>query len=79
MNLRNSFVYTKNEIITYTNLNPGGYTFYVQGINPEGIISKPSSYSFSIQRPWWQSTTFYVLEIIFFLTLLLVTLFLLYI
>lgn len=66
--------YTKNEIITYTNLDPGEYNFNVQGINSEGRTSKPGSYSFSIQKPWWQSNTFYVSEFVFFLTLLLVTL-----
>ena len=68
--------FTKNEIVTYTNLNPGEYTFYAQGINSEGIISKPARYSFSIQNPWWQSNIFYIFEFIFFLTLVLVTLFL---
>jgi len=69
-------LFQKNEVVTYTNLNPGDYTFYAQGINPEGVISIPTSYSFSIQYPWWQSKIFYLLEFVFFSTLLFTTLFL---
>jgi len=68
--------FSKNEIVTYTNLKPGEYNFYVEAINSEGIISEPSSYLFTIQYPWWQSKTFYISEILFFLILLSVTLFL---
>lgn len=69
-------LFQKNEVVTYTNLNPGDYTFYAQGINPEGVTSIPTSYSFSIQYPWWQSKIFYLLEFVFFSTLLFTTLFL---
>jgi len=68
--------YSKNEIITYTNLEPGDYRFYIQGISSEGLISDTSSFSFTINPPWWQSKTYYVSQISFFLILLLVTLFL---
>ena len=69
-------IYSKNEIITYTNLQPGNYKFYIQGISSEGIITNPEVYSFKINPPWWQSKIFYLSEILFFLILLSVTLFL---
>ena len=68
--------FTTNQIITYTNLYPGNYIFLVEGLDSEGEISKPSSYSFSISQPWWQTTTFYLIEFIFFSILLFITLFL---
>ena len=69
-------LFTKNNIITYTNLNPGSYTFLVQGLDSSSNISKPSSYSFSISYPWWQTKEFYLIEFIIFSILLFITLFL---
>tara|TARA_Y100000741_G_scaffold109672_1_gene82270 strand:- start:1529 stop:4123 length:2595 start_codon:yes stop_codon:yes gene_type:complete len=68
--------FSKNETITYTNLNPGDYKFYIQAISSEGLISDTNSFSFTINPPWWQSKIFYLSEILFFLILLSVTLFL---
>ena len=68
--------FSKNEIITYTNLKPGDYTFQVQGVSSEGLVSDTNSFSFTINPPWWQSRIFYISEILFFLTLLFITLFL---
>ncbi|MDC0972427.1 triple tyrosine motif-containing protein, partial [Candidatus Pelagibacter sp.] len=68
--------FSKNETITYTNLNPGDYKFYIQGISSEGLISDTNFFSFTISPPWWQSKIFYLSEILFFLILLSVTLFL---
>ncbi len=68
--------FSKNEIITYTNLKPGNYSFYIQGISSEGLISNTNSFSFTINPPWWQTKIFYLSEILFFLILLSITLFL---
>ena len=68
--------FSKNETITYTNLNPGDYKFNIQAISSEGLISDTNSFSFTINPPWWQSKIFYLSEILFFLILLSVTLFL---
>ena len=68
--------FTNSHNITYTNLKPGKYDFKIQGLNSNGVLSDISNYSFSIDYPWWQSKTFYIIEFIFFSILLITTLFL---
>lgn len=68
--------FTNSHNITYTNLKPGKYDFKIQGLNSNGVLSDISNYSFSIDHPWWQSKTFYIIEFIFFSILLITTLFL---
>ena len=68
--------FTTNQLVTYTNLYPGNYTFLVEGLDSDGIFSKPSSYSFIILPPWWQTKMFYLIEFILFSILLFITLFL---
>ena len=68
--------FTNSHNITYTNLKPGKYHFKIQGLNSNGVLSNISNYSFSIDYPWWQSKTFYIIEFIFFSLLLITTLFL---
>ncbi len=42
--------------ITYTNLNPGSYTFKVKSTNSDGIWSdKVTSVKVGITPPWWQT------------------------
>lgn len=42
--------------ITYTNLNPGNYTFKVKATNSDGIwSSKITSLKVEITPPWWQT------------------------
>jgi ligand-binding sensor domain-containing protein len=67
--------FTNDNNITYTNLSPGNYTFTVEGLNSLGKELKPSSFSFEIKPPWWETTYFYVGEILFFILLLLITAF----
>ena len=48
----------KNEI-TYSNLNPGTYTFKVISRNADGVWNKnPVEYRFTILPPWWQTWWF---------------------
>ncbi|MDC0037239.1 hypothetical protein OAJ30_01025 [Alphaproteobacteria bacterium] len=68
--------FTTNQIVTYTNLYPGNYIFLVEGFDSEGLLSKPSSYSFIISPPWWQTNMFYLIEFVLFSILLFITLFL---
>lgn len=62
--------------ITYTNLAPGTYNFLVQGMNSLGLISSINNYEFNINKPWWQSTTFYIIQFIIIAIFLFLTLFL---
>ncbi len=55
-----------NREATYTNLNPGAYTFVVQGSNTEGVWSKQSTeLNITIIPPWWKTSWFLVLITIF--------------
>jgi ligand-binding sensor domain-containing protein len=55
--------------MTYSNLDPGKYTFLVKSSNEEGQWNEnPATYSFTIQSPFWKLLWFQIL----FLTLLLV-------
>ncbi|MED5578556.1 MAG: triple tyrosine motif-containing protein [Nitrospinota bacterium] len=65
--------YTDSREVTYTNLPPKKYTLIIEGINSRGQELAPSNYSFEINPPWWQSTYFYVAEVLFFLVLLFFT------
>ena len=42
--------------VTYTNLNPGKYTFHVKAINSDGMESiEPASLEIIINPPFWKS------------------------
>ena len=68
--------WAKNNYVTYTNLLPGLYKLVVESKNYFGQQLQPYEYEFTITPPWWQSKIFYLSEILFFLILLSVTLFL---
>ena len=52
---------------TYTNLNPGEYIFRVKASNNDGIWNEEGvSLSLIITPPFWQTTWFYLLAILFF-------------
>src|SRR5262249_52703667 len=40
---------------SYTNLDPGTYTFHVKCANPDGFWGKPVSLSIVINPPFWQT------------------------
>ena len=61
------YVGTKREA-TYTNLDPGNYTFKVKAANPDGIWNEtPAIIELTVLPPWWRTWwayTFYVVSII---------------
>ncbi len=54
---------SKQESVTYPNLSPGNYTFYVKALNEDGISSAPVLYKFTIKSPWWLQWWFTLLWI----------------
>ncbi|ASB47704.1 ligand-binding sensor domain-containing protein [Alkalitalea saponilacus] len=53
---------------TYTNLNPGTYTFKVAGTNNDGVWSlEPKELKIVIIPPWWQTQLFRIATILFIL------------
>lgn len=63
---------TNKTSVTYSNLPPGDYTFYLKARNNDGIwTNEPSTYSFTISTPFWQTWWFYLLFFIGFIYLLL--------
>jgi signal transduction histidine kinase len=61
------FTDARNRTATYTNLNPGTYTFRVKASNNEGVWNETgAAIKITIFPPWWQTWWF---RIISFLTL----------
>lgn len=46
---------------TYTNLNPGNYTFKVKVLNPDGVWSDERTLQINIAPPFWRSTIAYLI------------------
>ncbi len=52
---------TRNNEITYSNINPGSYTFKARAVS-NGIASRETvSFSFVVNPPWWNTWWFYLL------------------
>lgn len=53
----NDWIYAKNNrSATYTNLNPGDYTFKVKATNSDGLwVDIPAQISITINSPWWRT------------------------
>ena len=65
---------TNERTAVYSNLPPGQYTFKVTSCNNEGVWNKnPTSYTFQIIAPYWQTLWFY--SLCTFITILLIYLF----
>jgi signal transduction histidine kinase/ligand-binding sensor domain-containing protein/DNA-binding response OmpR family regulator len=45
---------------TYTNLNPGHYTFKVKVLNSDGVWSEEMALEINIQPPFWRTTMAYI-------------------
>nr|MBP6796410.1 hypothetical protein [Saprospiraceae bacterium] len=61
---------SKNEV-TYTNLNPGHYTFYVKGANTDGVWNDDAiRLSIVVQPFWYQTLMFKFLSLSFLVYLL---------
>jgi len=53
-----NWVTTNRRFVQYTNLNSGDYTFMVKAQNQWGIWGDPTSLTFNISPPFWQSWWF---------------------
>lgn len=57
-------------LATYTNINPGRYTFLVTGTNNDGVWSEnPKVLQIVIVPPWWQTRTFIITLLLVLLAL----------
>lgn len=59
----------KNEA-TFTNIEPGTYTFMVSGQNGDGVWSNPAQIELIIEPAWWQTWWFNTILFIIFSSLL---------
>lgn len=54
--------------VTFTNLDPGTYTFQVRGSNNDGVWSEaPATLKITITPPWWKTTSAYAAYILLLL------------
>ena len=53
-----------NNSISYAQLAPGTYTFWVRGANSGGLWSEPARLSFTIHPPWWKTWWAYTIYLI---------------
>lgn len=60
---------SKNEV-SYTNLNPGQYTFYVKGANTDGEWNHRAIGLSIIVKPYWYQTLVFKISILLFLAFL---------
>ena len=61
---------SKRRFVTYTNLDPGDYTFRVQGSNGDGIWNNEGvALNITITPPWWQTWWFRLLMVLLFVIL----------
>ena len=59
---------------TYTNLEPGSYTFKIKACNSDGFWNlNPTRFSFIITPPFWKTGWYYASEILFFTVLIAIT------
>lgn len=64
---------SKQRIATYTNLDPGNYTFHVIGSNNDGIWNEEgTSVKITILPPFWQSWWFKSIGILFILSFIII-------
>lgn len=68
------WIETNTPSVTYTNLSPGSYTFWVKGANNDGIWSPPARMNITVLPPFWRTWWAYciyalLLAAIFFLVI----------
>lgn len=60
---------TTENYVTYSNINPGSYTFKVKAINSDGYWSdKIVEYTFTIDPPWYKTWWFYTISVLAVIT-----------
>ncbi|MBI2280199.1 MAG: hypothetical protein HYU68_05870, partial [Bacteroidetes bacterium] len=65
------FKSTTKTWVTYSNLPPGDYTFYVKARNNDGVwTNEPTTYSFTIKTPFWKTWWFYLFAFVALIYLL---------
>ncbi len=58
----------KNNVVDYPSLPAGNYTFEIKALTGDGMVSaRTASFSFSITPPFYQTSTFRFLAILFFI------------
>jgi len=65
--LKNSYKVGNNQdspVVVYHNLLPGQYDFQFRAKGKDNIWNAYQSFSFTIQKPFWQTFSFYILSII---------------
>ena len=68
------FTDAKKRTATYTNLDPGEYTFRVKGSNNDGIWNEAgSSIKIIILPPWWRTIWAYIFYILFIASIIYIT------
>jgi len=62
---------SNNRKVTYTNLDPGDYTFKVKSANKDGVWNTvPKELRIVITPPFWKTNLFYLFSVLLFLTIL---------
>jgi serine phosphatase RsbU (regulator of sigma subunit) len=66
---QNDWISDGRRYASFTNLDPGKYTFRVQGISGDGIPAKQeAAVVITINSPWWQNTWAYIIYGLIFVT-----------
>ncbi len=64
-NFDEDWVFSENRTATYTNLNPGTYTFWVKATNNDGVWNEEaSSLIIEVRPPWWATIWFRLLIVV---------------
>ncbi len=62
---------SKDRLVTYSNLPPGTYTFKLISANNEGVWNTtPKYFTFTIDKPFWQTWWFIIITTLFVITVL---------
>lgn len=61
---------TRETRITYSNLDPEKYIFKVKACNNDGVWQEPTTFSFIVKPPYWETGWFYSAQLLFFMLLI---------
>jgi signal transduction histidine kinase len=61
---------SSNTNAAYGNLREGSYTFKLKAQSPDGVWSKPLTYTFKVLPPWYRTLWAYILYMLIFITVL---------
>jgi signal transduction histidine kinase len=53
-----------NTSVSFGNINEGTYTFMLKAQSPEGVWSKPVTYTFEVLPPWWRTWWMYMVYVV---------------